>query len=640
MTVTLRPDGLPEPRTAFERVAVEFIVDLLEAYPTWGTMTGYHRVDDRWPDLSEEGRARRLATFARHRERLEAFGDAELSTDECVDRHILLEELDKVVFSEQVLRAEAWDPLELVYLIGGGLFGLLSREYAPWSERGVSLLARIEGLSALTKDALAGLTGLPDRPVGLLQLDTALAQLPGVTELVEEAVAEARRRAEAGEAPSLVEPIEAAAERALDALETVREALDTEIRAHASGEGRLGRELYAAKLRFTLGSDLSPEEVRERAWADYHAVRAEMVRLARELWATWVPDEALPNIMAGDEAAESELVRRVLDTIGEQHQSPDGLLGYCEAEIGRIAAFCRERGLITLPHEALSVTWTPAYLRAAARAFLDSPGPLDRGQKSHFWITPPDESEGPDAVASYLREENDAALRILSIHEGIPGHYLQLAASNRCSSLARTIFTNGMFAEGWAVYVTQVMYDAGYAADDPGFAMQHWKMYLRATANAILDVETHTGAMTEHEALALMVDGAWQEQDEARGKWLRARISSTQLSTYFVGSLEMWDLEVAARRAAAARVGASAADVPEQHIRGGMGDSPGFDQRAHLEAVISHGTPPIKWCRRLVLGDDLSAAAGATGADGAAGATGADGAAGATGADGAAGVAG
>jgi hypothetical protein len=248
-------------------------------------------------------------------------------------------------------------------------------------------------------------------------------------------------------------------------------------------------------------------------------------------------------------------------------------------------------------------------MRALARAFLDSPGPLDRGQKSHFWITPPDESEGPEAVESYLREENDRMLRDLSIHEGIPGHYLQLAASNHCPSLARTVFTNGMFAEGWAVYVTQVMVDLGYAADDPGFALTHWKLYLRAVVNAILDVETHTGDMTEEQALSLMIDGAWQEADEARGKWLRARISATQLSTYYVGSLEMWDLEEAVRRRAAVDVGASASDVPAQHVAGGIGGSPGFDQKAHLEAVISHGTPPIKWCRALLLGDEGGAAA-------------------------------
>ena len=603
MTDALRPDGLPVPRTDFETAVVEFLVDLFEAYPTWGSYTGYHRVDGRWTDLSEAGRTARLATFAGHRERLEGFEAGKLTSDEAVDRAILLEEIDKIVFGEDVLRSEAWDPLETVYLVGGGLFAVLSREYAPWSERGAALLARIEGLPELLAAALDRLTGLPDRPVGLLQLETALTQLAGVTDLIEGTLAEAKQRAELGEGAELVSPIEAAVSAAHAAVETFRSGLDTSVRPRAEGEGRLGPELFAQKLRFALGTDITLEELRERAWADFHAARTEMIRLARELWPTWIPEEPLPQVAAGDEAGEASLVKCVLDAVAEQHQQPEGLIGFCEQEMDRIADFVRQQELISLPAEPLEITWTPVFMRAAGRAFLDSPGPLDRGQKSHFWITPPDQTEGPEAVASYLREENDAALRVLSIHEGIPGHYLQLAASNRSDSLVRTVFTNGTFAEGWAVYVTQVMYDRGYAADDPGFALSHWKMYLRASANAILDIEVHTGGMTEEEAMTLMVDRCWQEQDEARGKWLRARISSTQLSTYFVGSLAMWDLEIEVRRRLAVAAGAGPAAVPPQHIRGGVGESPGFDYRRHLEQVISYGTPPLRWCHELVLRD-------------------------------------
>ncbi len=110
--------------------------------------------------------------------------------------------------------------------------------------------------------------------------------------------------------------------------------------------------------------------------------------------------------------------------------------------------------------------------------------------------------------------------------------------------------------------------------------------------------------MNEQQAMELMVGGGFQEEDEARAKWLRARISSTQLSTYYVGSLEMWDLEAEARKRAAVASGASSESVPAQHIAGGMGPTPGFDYPAHLEAVISHGTPPIKWVRRAMLGAD------------------------------------
>lgn len=603
MTDPTRPDGLPFPRDAFEEAQVDLLVDLFAAYPTWGTSAGYHAVDDGWPDLSEPGRQARLRMLRGHEGALQALDEGSLSDDQALDRDILLEEIEKVVFGDEVLRDEAWDPLAAVYLMGSGLFGVLAREYAPWQQRGGSLLARIEKLPALTADALAALTGLPDRPVSLLHLDTALAQLGGIDELIEATLAEARARAEGGEGVDLVAPLEAAAEQAATALEQFRAGLDGDVRARASGDGRLGPDLFGRKLSLTLGSDITPQELRARAWADYRAVRAEMVRLSQETWSRWFPDEPQPEIGADDEAGQGELVKRVLDAIAAEHQSPDGLISYCEAEVGRIEAFCREHEVITLPDEPMSITWTPLFMRAYGRAFLDSPGPLDRGLKSHFWITPPDESSGPEAVESYLREDNDRMLRVLCIHEGIPGHYLQLAESNRCPSLARTVFTNGMFAEGWAVYVTQVMMDLGYGADDPGLMLNHWKMYLRAATNAVLDVEVHAGGMTEEQAMELMVGGGWQEQDEAAAKWVRARLTSTQLSTYFVGSVEMWDLDVAVRRRAAEAGGAGAEAVPEQRIAGGLGDTPGFDQRAHLESVIAHGTPAIKWVRRILLDD-------------------------------------
>ncbi|CAN5846817.1 DUF885 domain-containing protein [soil metagenome] len=485
--------------------------------------------------------------------------------------------------------------------MGSGLFGLLAREFAPWEVRGASLLARLRGLPRLAQAAHDALTGLPGRPVSLLHLDTALAQLRGVEELVDGSVAEARSRAAAGEAPDLVAPLEAAAHAAREALARFRTALDSDVRTRASGEGRLGPDLFAQKLRLTLGSDLGVDELRRRAWADHAAVRAEMLRLAREQWPAWVPGEPLPAAAGGGAEAEGLLVRRVLDAIAVEHPQPDELIAFCEAEVAHIEAFCRERRVISLPDEPMAITWTPLFMRAYGRAFLDAPGPLDQGQRSHFWITPPDEAGGPEAVESYLREENDRALRLLSIHEGIPGHYLQLAASNRCPSLVRTVFVNGMFAEGWAVYVTQVMMDLGYAADDQAVLLNHWKMYLRAVTNAILDVETHAGSLSEEAAMQLMVVGAFQEEDEARAKWLRARLTSTQLSTYYVGSSEMWDLDVAARRRAATAAGEGPEAVPDQRIAGGLHDTPGFDRRAHLEAVIAHGTPPIKWLRRILL---------------------------------------
>jgi hypothetical protein len=259
---------------------------------------------------------------------------------------------------------------------------------------------------------------------------------------------------------------------------------------------------------------------------------------------------------------------------------------------------------VGLSDEPLEIGWTPVFLRAFGGAMLSSPGPLERGQKAIFSITPIPDDWTAEQAESSLREDNARMLRLLTIHEAVPGHYLQGVYANRCPSIARALFGSGVFAEGWAVYVTQVMMDAGYGADDPALMLTHWKYYLRCVVNALIDVGIHTAGMTEDEAVSLMIDGAFQEEAQARAKYNRARLSSTQLSTYFVGSLAFWDLEDEVRRrlAAAAHSTAEFAEVPTPRVVGGYGETPGFVYREHLEACMNHGTPPMPLLRRLLLG--------------------------------------
>ena len=594
---SLAEDTRPEPRTAFDFALHKLLDDLFSAQPTWATHIGFHAHDDRWPDMTEAGRAARLAMLRHHRARLQALAESELSDAERIDRGIALEAIESFEFEEAELREPAWDPLSYVHLVGSGLFALLAREFAPWQHRGMAFAGRVAGLPALLDAAIDNLHGLPNRPVSRLHTETALAQLSGITDLIDQGVAEAESRAAAGEATDVADELKSAAQTATLAVAEFRRRLEEEVVPRSDGEGRLGPQMFAAKLRHTLSSDLAYDELERRAKTDYELVRAEMLRLAREAWPEWLPGQSMPE--DGDET-----IRRALDAIARVHRQPAELLDWSREEVGRVEDFCRQNNVIGLPDEPMQITWTPVFMRAYGRAFLESPGPLDKGLSSYFWITPPDESAGPEVVESYLREDNDRMLRLLAIHEGVPGHYLQLAWSNRTPNLARAVFGSGMFAEGWAVYVTQVMMDLGYGEFEPALLLTHWKFYLRAITNALMDVRIHTAGMTEQEAMDLMVGGGFQEEDEARAKWLRARLTSTQLSTYYLGSLEMWDLEVAARRRAAEAAGSAEDAVPPQRIAGGLGETPGFDYRAHLESVISHGTPPIKWVRRAYLGGE------------------------------------
>jgi len=584
-----------------------FLAEHFRLLPTHATSAGLHVHDARWPDLTEAGRVERLAFVDRWEAELRDLDDNALAADERIDRDLLLGQLDAARFEETELRRECWDPLEWVYLMGGGLFPLLAREFAPLADRLASVAGRLEALPAVVDAARDALVGHAGRPVSRLHAETALKQLPGVVELADDAL-EAADAAAADPAVAAIRPrLAAAVETAKAALARFERHVRDVVLPSAEGEGRLGADLFAATFRRTFRNPaLDPGAVLAAAEREYGAVRAEMIRLSRDLWPRWCTDRPLPtsNSEGSADDADAATVRGVLDAVAAQHPAAGDLLDVCRAELARIEAFCREHGLIGLADEPLVIRWTPVFLRAFGGAMLDSPGPLDRGQKAFFSITPIPDDWTPEQAESYLREDNDRMLRLLTIHEAVPGHYLQGVYANRHRSIARSVFWSGVFAEGWAVYVTQVMMDAGYGAHDPALLLTHWKFYLRSITNAMIDVGIHTRGMTEDEAVALMVDGGFQEEAEARNKYNRARLSSTQLSTYFVGSMEFWDLEREVRRRAAAASGdpRGAEAVPEPRVVGGFGETPGFVYREHLEACISHGSPPMPLLRRLILG--------------------------------------
>ena len=546
------------------------LADYFRFQPSHATELGEHAYDHHWPDLTDAGRAAWSDWLRDAEAQVTAVKVKRLSRDDAIDRRILLENLAAMRFMEDELREPEWNPMTYVYLFGGALFTMLAREYAPIGQRLDAMASRLRGLPAALDGARQALSG--SRPVSRFHAEKAAERMGGVTELVGLAVLEAEG---VGDAALLAE-VRAAAEVATAAITAYTAWLRDELLPAAQGDFRLGPEMYAAKLRHALKTAVTPAELEQMALAEYDTVRAEMTRIARRIWPEWMADAEQP---ADDDAA----VRAVLDAIAVDHPAKDELLDFCRAEHQRIEAFVAERDLIGLADEPLKIVWTPGFLRAFGGAMLIPPGPLDRGLDSFFAITPVNEAWPNERQESYLREDNARSMRILTIHEAVPGHYLQLAYSNRSSSLVRSIFGSGVFAEGWAVYMTQVMMDVGYGADDPALMLTHWKYYLRSVTNALMDIRIQAGTMTEEEAMQLMVGGGFQEEGEATNKWDRARLSSTQLCEYFLGAVEMQGLEREARRRAAA-------------------EGREFAYRPYLESVLAHGSPSMPVIRDILFG--------------------------------------
>ncbi len=560
----------------FRALVDELLATYFRLDPVHATEMGHHDGDGAWPDLTDAGRASRLAFAEDGLRRLGEIDTSTLSRDDAIDHRILTDALAAIRFGEGTLVEERWNPLVFVYVLGNGLFTLLARPFAPLPDRLRSAASRLRGLPAVLDAARETLTNPGDRPVSQFHAEKAIERLPGIPGLVDAVLAEVDKVEDPAEAAALRAELEPAAAAAREALDGFGTWLHDELLPTANGDFRLGPALYRDKFRHALRVDMQPTELRARALGAFDVVRAEMLRLATELWPAWKGDEPMPE-------HSDAIVRAVLDAIADDHPAAGELLDFCRAENDRIEAFCRDIGLIGLADEPLEIMWTPEFLRSFGGAMLIPPGPLDKGLSSFFAITPMPDDWTDAQRESYLREDNARMLRLLTIHEAVPGHYLQLAYSNRCPSLVRAIFQSGVFAEGWAVYVTQVMMDVGYGAEDPALMLVHWKFYLRAITNTMMDIAIHTGSMEREEAMKLMVEQGFQEESEASAKWDRARLSSTQLCEYFLGNIEMADLEREARSRAAE------AGTP-------------FRWRPHLEGVLAHGTPPTPVIRDILFG--------------------------------------
>jgi uncharacterized protein (DUF885 family) len=350
----------------------------------------------------------------------------------------------------------------------------------------------------------------------------------------------------------------------------------------AKGYFRLGPELYDAKLAFALNSPLSRQEIRTRAQAAVTETRAQMYQLATTVLAGRPGAPATPASPTPDD--QQAAIQAALDIAATDHPSPDEVVEAARAALARATDFVRARDLISLPVAPVRVIVMPEFKRGVAVAYCDPPGPLDKGLATFYAVSPLPKDWSPAKAESFLREYSRRAIADITTHEAMPGHYVQLAHSNAFPSILRSVLWSGVFVEGWAVYGESMMAQEGFQDGDPLYRLVVLKTKLRSITNAILDQAMHVDGLRREEAMALMTKVAFQEEGEAAGKWIRASVSSAQLSSYFVGSEEHWDM----RREAERRWGA------------------GFSLKRYHDAVLAFGSPPARFVRAEMFGEPIS----------------------------------
>ncbi len=552
---TVVSPAAPTADARYERLWADFLAEYLRREPTSATALGMHEHDGAWPDLSAGGEARDGAVYERFARELQQIPATELSPTNRLDAEILANALAQWKFEREQMRAAETNPLMYVRLVGDGLDPFLTRSFAPPATRADSLASRLSSIAPIVAAARARLT----RPARIFT-ETAIKQNKGLLALVDGPFTELL-----GQAPEKKELVLAAAKQASLALHDLQKLLEGEVLARSDGDFRVGKEKLAALLRLHLDADVDADDLVVQARALLAKTQDEMAASAKELWPELMGTRPLPATPT--DPAKMRLVRDVLARLAEDRPTNTTVVADASKLLASATDFVRSHDLVGLPGDSCRVMEMPEYERGVAVAFCESSGPLEPKQETHITISPTPADWPAARKTSFYREYNHSMLADLIVHEAMPGHYLQAMHANTFKGSPRTIFTNGSFEEGWAVYTEWLMAKHGFGG--PRVRMQRLKMLARVCVNAILDHEIHAGTMDEHAAVALMETEAFQEEGEAVGKWTRARISSGQLSTYFYGFSEFMKLREVAEK------------------------QPGFNERAYNDKLLSFGSPSM-----------------------------------------------
>jgi uncharacterized protein (DUF885 family) len=548
---------------AFQKNAHDYIEQYLRANPEDATELGDHRFDSQLTDYSPEARARELATQKEFRDKLTAIDSSQLTGANNVDFRILKENIDYQIFRAEELKEPEWNPLVYMQSLANSLYLLVARDFAPPEQRIPNLRQRMEAIPRVIAQAKSNLQHPPR-----IHTETAIEQTQGAINLVHKDLAPLLDRA-----PQMKKELAPLQEKTAAALEDYKKWLQNDLLPRSDGNFRLGAEKFRKKLRFALASDLSMEEIMKRAKADLQQTQAAIYETALPFYKKYFPNADDKTL-----ADKHKVTAAVLDKLAEQHPDDATVVSYAKEVVREATNFVKSHNLVAIPEVPLDVIVMPEFKRGVAIAYCDSAGPLEKNGKTFFAVAPTPKDWSKERKESFFREYNNYMIRDLTVHEAMPGHYLQLAHANEfhAPTLVRAIFQSGTFIEGWAVYCEQLMAEQGYGG--PEVKMQQLKMRLRAIANAILDQSIHAGNMTEKEAMDLMTKETFQQEGEAVAKWKRARLTSAQLSTYFVGATEHLNLRAAEEK----KLGKD------------------FDLKKYNDQVISYGSPPVKYVRELM----------------------------------------
>jgi len=536
----------------FADLSDSFVKEALVLNPTNASQAGYHKhvdkksgksieLDSVLDDMSAEGMQKQRDFYAAWQSRFAKETPLSgLNPEDGADYRLIDDQIKLQLLELDDIQNYKHNPTVAVELIGTAIFQPLTENYAAKEIRLGHVLSRIEQIPRLLDQVKAY-----QNNVDPIFINTAIEENSGNIDLIENTVAkEIPSNSSNPAGTGLKKRYDEVAPKAIAALKSYSKWLTDDLAKRPCDRNwRLGKNLYDRKFQLVMEADITPTNLLADAESSLKSVRAEMLQLCLPLHKQYYADHN-DHADLDNHERENLIISEVLKKISDNHPQREKLQAAVEADLEKIKQFIRDKKIVTLAaRENLKVIPTPLFQRGiySVAGFHSAP-PLNPKAEAEYWVTPI-EASVPEAKAdSKLREYNDFALKWLTIHEALPGHYVQFEHLNNIKPerrrLLRSMYANGPYVEGWAEYIAQVMMDQGFMQDDPRFRIIMRKIRLRLLANTILDIKMQSMDMTDAQAMELMTKETFQTDAEAEGKLRRAKLSSAQLATYYTGLRE------------------------------------------------------------------------------------------------------
>jgi uncharacterized protein (DUF885 family) len=558
-----------KPTTAdksFNDYKEKFVLALWKQYPGWASGQGFHAYDSVLVVPNEAERKSSITFCTQQLEALKKYDINTLSDNNKMDYKMIASQLQSTQWYTTTFKAYEWNPSN--YNVCGDFAEMLANNYDSIDTRLHNFYIKMKNVKAYYEAAKQNIKNPTIEHTNL-----AIEQNTGGLSTFGDDLMEALAKSNLSEIDK---------EMIIDKAQETKTVINNyitflkELQNDNPRSFRIGKELYSKKFAYDIESSFTATEIYAKAVTHKNDLHSQMYNITKKLWPKYMQAKAIP---------ENKLVaiKQMIDAISVKHVAADSFQTAIEQQIPTLVNFIKEKNLLYLdPSKPLVVRKEPAYMAGVAGASMSSPGPYDKGGNSYYNVG---SFSGwkPERIESYLREYNYYILQILNIHEALPGHYAQLVYANKAPSIIKSIFGNGAMVEGWAVYTEKMMLENGYGKT-PGnseneMMLMYSKWNLRSTCNTVLDYDVHVNNLSKEDAIKFLTNEAFQQQAEAEGKWRRVSVTQVQLTSYFTGYTEIYDLREQLKK----KQGAA------------------FNLKAFHEKFLSYGSAPVKYISALMM---------------------------------------